>query len=171
MQFPDKPTCHPPMGEVFTYGNVFSWREAETGREDQGPFHPFRTCDFCGSMHPEDLLAALQAGATLSVSDFKYGWPHKFYVSGIRHAYEDVPVITSRTSYVQDGQRVNENGPEHPMGPANGKWYNLHLSDEGLDTEAFDALANIILRQTGIVFNLHPEKGLGWRQAPQQEAA
>lgn len=42
-----------------------------------------RFCSYCGSVHPADLAAAIQtAGATLSPSDQKYGWPHKFYVEG-----------------------------------------------------------------------------------------
>lgn len=43
-----------------------------------------RSCSYCGSMHPADLAAAIGAGARGHWADFKYGWPHKFYV-------EDVP--------------------------------------------------------------------------------
>lgn len=45
----------------------------------------FRTCSYCGSMHPEDLLEALKAGAELHMADMKYGWPHKFYVDGVKN--------------------------------------------------------------------------------------
>ncbi len=42
---------------------------------------PFRTCSYCGSIHPEDLLDLLSMGDTLSKADEKHGWPHKFYTS------------------------------------------------------------------------------------------
>lgn len=42
-----------------------------------------RHCDYCGSMHPSDLAAALKAGAKGSWADFKYGWPHKWYVENV----------------------------------------------------------------------------------------
>ncbi len=70
MKFPEKHTCHPDMriakGE---------WRPSEAN-------FPYRSCDYCGSMHPEDLLAAVERGARLDGADWKYGWPHKFYVTG-----------------------------------------------------------------------------------------
>jgi hypothetical protein len=40
----------------------------------------WRHCSYCRSIHPGDLLTALARGATLGGSDWKYGWPHKFYV-------------------------------------------------------------------------------------------
>lgn len=39
-----------------------------------------RTCTYCGGIHPEDLIVLLDAGARLERTDWKYGWPHKFYV-------------------------------------------------------------------------------------------
>lgn len=38
-----------------------------------------RTCNWCGSVHPEDLAAWIRAGLKLEMADMKYGWPHKFY--------------------------------------------------------------------------------------------
>ena len=40
-----------------------------------------RHCDYCGSLHPEDLAKYLREGTVtrLSPADRKYGWPHKFY--------------------------------------------------------------------------------------------
>ena len=34
-------------------------------------------------MHPEEVAAALRAGARLDPADRKYGWPHKFYVENV----------------------------------------------------------------------------------------
>lgn len=42
-----------------------------------------RSCGYCGSMHPTDLVAAIQAGAHVHWADQKYGWPHKVYVDDI----------------------------------------------------------------------------------------
>lgn len=64
--------------------HIPEWRDAQapdlvagrtTGR--------LRGCSWCGSMHPADLAAAIRAGATGSWADFKYGWPHKWYVDGV----------------------------------------------------------------------------------------
>lgn len=38
----------------------------------------YRTCSFCGSINPEDLLA--EGVIIPQWADMKYGWPHKFYV-------------------------------------------------------------------------------------------
>lgn len=44
---------------------------------------PARTCSYCGSIHPEDLVALRDAGQLAHVDrsvDWKYGWPHKIYI-------------------------------------------------------------------------------------------
>jgi hypothetical protein len=38
----------------------------------------FRRCSYCGSIHPDDLAAESDWHADWA--DWKYGWPHKFYV-------------------------------------------------------------------------------------------
>ena len=43
----------------------------------RGPEH-FRRCSYCGCVHPEDLVA--EVGWQPDWADWKYGWPHKFYV-------------------------------------------------------------------------------------------
>jgi hypothetical protein len=41
----------------------------------------FPTCSYCGSLSIEAVLQAFQtAGMEWSGSDWKYGWPHKFYL-------------------------------------------------------------------------------------------
>lgn len=38
-------------------------------------------CSYCGSLHPEEAVKLLQtAGTSYSGSDWKYGFPHKFYI-------------------------------------------------------------------------------------------
>jgi hypothetical protein len=40
------------------------------------------TCSYCGSMTPAEALRLMGTdGTKYSGSDWKYGWPHKFYIS------------------------------------------------------------------------------------------
>lgn len=84
-------TCHAnePMAHLV---ESWTWKQPDANR-------PFRSCPYCGSIHPDDLREALAQGARLEGSDWKYGWPHKLYVHDI--------------------------GP----GKAWGKWYTKHLLD------------------------------------------
>lgn len=52
-------------------------------RWEERSYSGYRHCSYCGSLHPQDLRAILEAGGKLSGSDWKYGWPHKFYVHPI----------------------------------------------------------------------------------------
>lgn len=70
--WPARPTCHD--GDPMALGTQAVWRKPN----DRG----VRTCSFCGCIHPADLIRVLDEGATLECADWKYGWPHKFYVSG-----------------------------------------------------------------------------------------
>jgi hypothetical protein len=167
LKFPEIPTCHgdTTSGGIFMFAKDTTWRPAEDGTpatrshpDNDGPFRPFRTCTHCGSMHPEDLLTALEAGAKMTGSDWKYAWPHKQYVSEISHPFEHVPVVVS-SSY-HNGVRVP--GEAKPMGKAWGKWYNEHIMDDGFDDEARAALISALEKHSGIRFNVDPEKGLGY---------
>lgn len=76
LAWPQRPTCHDGdyrLKAPFSLTPV-EWRPAAS--------RGFRSCSFCGCIHPEDLIKALEEGATLEAADWKYGWPHKFYVSG-----------------------------------------------------------------------------------------
>lgn len=76
LPWPERPACHdddPAAKAPFNFGPAV-WRPADQ--------RGVRTCSFCGSIHPEDLMRALDSGATLECADWKYGWPHKFYVTG-----------------------------------------------------------------------------------------
>lgn len=37
-------------------------------------------CDYCGSLHPSEVVRLLNAGAGIHFADWKYGWPHKAYL-------------------------------------------------------------------------------------------
>lgn len=44
--------------------------------------HEIRCCSFCGGVHPSDFVFLMgRAGTGYSGSDWKYGWPHKFYIT------------------------------------------------------------------------------------------
>lgn len=165
----ERPICHDKDWQAQRWA-PHSWRPA--GEK----LHPtndlpmaFRTCSYCGSIHPEDLLAALKAGATLHGADWKYGWPHKFYVEGIPNINQGQP--TSRTSgcvaledrekleirYAGQDIRFEEEDDRlhyrvmEPEGPVtHGKWYNLHFFD--VDGPEFEELAALVAQHTGIVF-------------------
>jgi len=86
---------------------------------------PYRACDYCGSIHPEDLYKGLKdQGWTLHGADWKYGWPHKFYV-----------------------QRPGKDGRSEHLG----KFYNAHLQDVK-DAEAFKALTDLIQQKGSVRF-------------------
>lgn len=92
-------------GEAGRWGG-WEWRKPRRGDH-------FRTCSYCGSIHPEDLAAEIvpqgkcsgcdatgweahfrlhaepehhydPGGPYASWADRKYGWPHKFYVENLR---------------------------------------------------------------------------------------
>lgn len=120
LAWPVRPTCHDhdPQAQTFEPAR---WQR---GREGQ------RHCSFCHCLHPEDLHKALLAGATLSGSDWKFGWPHKFYVSGV--------------------PRVNRGLFDTDPPKDTFKWYNNHLHD--LDPVAFSAITDVLMKHTNIRF-------------------
>lgn len=87
MIWPDRPLCHDDDPQAQQYAGLdidVGWRDPK--RTEAMPYAPtYRTCWFCGSIHPEDLWHLLTDGTPIEVhrADRKYGWPHKFYVDGI----------------------------------------------------------------------------------------
>lgn len=77
------------------------------------------TCSHCGSMTIDDAIKAFQTpGTRWSGSDWKYGWPHKFYI--------EVPCAPYRrcTSRSADGQfGYSETSREFR------KFYAVHFKD------------------------------------------
>jgi len=122
------------------------WRE--TGEKWEA--EPFRTCGYCGSIHPEDLLRFLDAGAQLGGADWKYGWPHKFYVENIPNPQPERLYVISTTS---QGSRVLDvkYGTRQTL---HAKWYNNHITDDGFDDEARAKLLAALERHADIVFEI-----------------
>lgn len=212
MTWPDRPLCH---GEKPRFTRTHpSWRVPDPRAEARPRNHedeprrpegmpdspygqPFRTCSYCGSIHPEDLYTFLMlpkregpcracngpgpepdksdiiawmnwsrasylnthsCRVTLHGADWKYGWPHKFYVEGIENPIAGVPVISSSTSYFDEakGRHVTELGEPYPAPQfTHAKFYNEHLLD--CDDEAFAALIPLLDREGGIRFERRTE--------------
>lgn len=153
MLWPVIPTCHANEPQFREYAPC--WREAQPERPPHG--QTFRTCFYCGSMHPEDLVAALEAGAKLGGSDWKYGWPHKFYV--------EVPNPLAG-QIVQVGSRTEKGVTTPIMGEASttthAKWYNQHIEDVGYDTEALTKLLAALKEHSKIEFIFGDDGRLGY---------
>lgn len=178
LTWPDRPTCHDhdPTAQRFDPPH---WHPAGVRfHPDNDHIPAFRTCSYCGSIHPEDLVKAIEAGAKLGGSDWKYGWPHKFYVEGIPNTNAGNLVTVSSHSLAggnepSDEQRAAagwtwelKDGRWHgvckrPDGKTtHGKWYNTHLHDLG--PAAFERLSSLLAAQTNIMFALDGDKLKYW---------
>lgn len=126
---------------------VPSWREGDYR-------FPWKACNYCGSMHQEFLLEALENGAKLDHTDWKYGWPHKFYVKIVNPNPDHLFEIETRYRDPNDDsfKKIEENkwAKFGKLGFLYGKFYNEHLLDEGTPTELFTALE----KHTGIKFSI-----------------
>jgi hypothetical protein len=121
-------------------------------------------------MHPEDLLTAIEGGAQVGGSDWKYGWPHKFYIRQIPNPHANTLVVVSSSWGGRDAEGKPLPGPREvkwgPAGLLSSKWYNEHIADEGFDPEAITKLIDALEKHAGISFMI--ENGhLRWR-APYQ---
>ena len=109
MRWPEKPTCHGENPNGFPQP---VWRDADPDRRDTcecgyervGPYgYPFRTCRYCGSIHLGDFADwCAKAPVTLGGTDWKYGWPHKFYVEGIPNPLVGQSVDSTSTGWWVD---------------------------------------------------------------------
>lgn len=96
-----------------------------------------RGCTFCGSMHPDDFMAAARRGETLGPSDKDY----KVYVQRTLSLDEiNAKVETAITGYVEHGMsraeaqdlvgKQREGYDIYANGGSIGKFYFQHLSEE-----------------------------------------
>lgn len=132
-----------------------------------------RSCQFCGSMHPEDLAAAIRAGATVEWADFKYGWPHKVYVYKVPNPHAGMIEVRSssssevpgyeRVAHPRYNKRTGERVDDHVWwvqkefaGPTTtGNFYTVHLQ------EATPEDREVIERAMGLRFTFEG-RGLRW---------
>lgn len=148
-------------GEGFATPESMQWR---TAREDG----PFRTCGYCGSMHPEDFASAeVASSGRLELADQKYGWPHKAYIDVANPEPDRLYCIGSATvaddtykpwADLTPEERAAVESAGHADGdPAaadrfgripgyligtrsslHAKFYTVHLLEPGLDPEVAD---------------------------------
>jgi hypothetical protein len=113
----------------------------------------YPTCSYCGSITPATALAVLKIpGTHYGGSDWKYGWPHKFYF--------DVPCEPYRRcmgSRTEHGELHEQWGESQSR---NLKFYAVHLEDATPEEiEQWNAIAAPLL---GIRYQLDDEGHLRW---------
>ena len=139
-------------GEPRAEGYGFEMRSV---KEADGALSPdlLPTCGYCGSLTIDDAIKALQIpGTHYSGSDWKYGWPHKFYLTIPCEPYERIigskwapgkPVEHTRATVTTRSQ----------------KFYSTHLLDATPEQIAqWNSIAAPLL---GVRFEVD-EKGLKW---------
>lgn len=83
----------------------------------------FKTCTYCGSIEFSTLLEALKTpGTEYSGCDWKYGWPHKFYVDIPCEPYEDVLTTKWNPDGTVEREMTTRSTRHH-------KFYSTHLFD------------------------------------------
>lgn len=84
----------PVHGAEMAY-NPYTRNRPEYVRDWREPMHGehYRTCDYCGSIHPDDLAA--EPTWVAEWADRKYGWPHKFYINIVNRTPERLFVLGS----------------------------------------------------------------------------
>lgn len=131
------------------------WRNPDhNSRPDDYARQTFRTCSYCGCMHPEDFLTYLKqipdenqkdSPVKVSGSDWKYNYPHKFYIT--------IPNPTPENVYKVGSEY--KDGVETPcfdnVYTLHGKFYSKHLQD-CKDETFFDELCDLIENHLGIRF-------------------
>lgn len=110
----------------------WSWREPSHGQH-------YRTCSYCGSIHPDDLAAEPDWRAEWA--DAKYGWPHKFYV-GIPNRTPEQKFIVAAHSvaregpYAPGGERYEDVRERYPQQP----WIRPSEIPDDVNTEGWQGL-------------------------------
>lgn len=162
---------------VYPDGNA-PWRAATPPDLPSGrTTGQLRSCQFCGSMHPADVAAAIRAGASGHWADFKYGWPHKAYFDGVPNPHAGLLESRSSRSHppqaeIDAGLHIQiPNGFDRATGapvmrwtaagePAasttHGKFYALHLKDASPEDR------ETIERHLGLRFTFNEGGGVGW---------
>lgn len=109
-------------------------------------------CSYCGSLTIEDTLRFLQTpGTQYSGSDWKYGWPHKFYIT-----YPSKPYIHKVSSTYVNGVETDVRFKE--MNTRHGKFYSTHLADATQDQ--IRQWNKVALPLLGVAFDLHDDAGV-----------
>lgn len=152
-----------PIGENLWPDGRVPWEDAIAPDLEHGRFAgQLRACPYCGSMHPSDVYDALKHGAKGSWADWKYGWPHKAYFTGVPNPHAGLLESRSGSSSPVEGWvQVNEHYWRDPGKPASatttGKFYSVHLKDATFEEKA------LIEEHLGITFDFTDDGQLSWR--------
>lgn len=140
-------------------------------------YNRMRACGYCGSMHPTDVVNAINNGAKGSFADFKYGWPHKIYfdhvpnpnagareiISTSTHEREGLEKVVSPRYSETTGERVADHveyvGYRDAPALTHGKFYTEHLQDATPEEVA------IIEQHMGVHF-IFADGGVKWMRLP-----
>ncbi len=114
---------------------------------------PWAHCTYCGSLKPLDTIAFFQmAGMRFSGSDWKYGFPHKFYLTVPCEPFQDVI-----SSHSKDGVTTYETGTRQTR---NYKFYLAHMDDA---TNGEIRMWNrIVAPHVGVWLRRDPDKGIAY---------
>lgn len=117
--------------------------------------YPTPRCSYCGSLAIDDAIKAFQTpGVHWSGSDWKYGWPHKFYL--------DIP-CEPRRKCTSKGLGDNDLGYSE-VHLEHCKFYTEHLIDAS--PEQLAEWNRVVKPITGIGFEIENGERLKWN-APQ----
>ena len=112
------------------------------------------TCSYCGSITVADMLVAMRTpGTRFSGADWKYGWPHKFYLHIPCEPYTRVVGSTSHGGEITDVQTAIDTSRFH-------KFYSLHMIDA--TAEQFAEWSRVCSPLLGILFDIAPDGKLLW---------
>lgn len=165
-------TCHLDARFRSTNSRPGKWHPPEDTVDASGfpRIALWRTCDFCGSIHPGDLVELTKriefcdallpfeqriALPHMEMADLKYGYPHKVYVT--------TKEIIRPEQEFQHGLDFDKKPIMRKGYSPFIKFYTEHLMDEGIDEEAFASIAEVLSKHTGFIFE-RDEKGLKWKR-------
>lgn len=173
-------SVHPEASDpIFKLSEGWTWREPSHGEH-------YRTCSFCGSIHPDDLAAETEWHADWASP--KYGWPHKFYVQVANRDPSRlfrIGTSNSRTKpyksrdaadwvSVEDLTPEQREAAERDGGPGLSnvtyylfgerathwaKFYSIHLKDVAISRETRERIAEV----SGLRFHFHGTK-VSWER-------
>lgn len=86
-------TCHGDLSHIQYDGWKLEWTVKRHGKSESKYTH----CSYCGSVHFDDLKKLVEEGAHFGGSDWKYGFPHKFYVT-----LKDGEMVKFYTKHLED---------------------------------------------------------------------
>ncbi len=127
----------------------FDWRGTRQADDSYVP-DLFQTCTYCGSLTIDDAINAFETkGVQWSGSDWKYGWPAKFYI--------DVPCEPFDRIWSSE-YKVGE-PPVHHHGTSTSrhhKFYATHLVDA--TPEQLERWNRVVAPIVGVSYEIRDEK-------------